>query len=72
MADAGYRANRLQNGRATLCTPMAIVPDATYAGMWRVELPDGQLTENALVKRVKRHICIRIVRLCRSVHFFQL
>jgi hypothetical protein len=24
-----------------------IVPDATYAGMWRVELPDGQLSDMA-------------------------
>jgi hypothetical protein len=48
-----YTPNRLQwkgdalhvdgKGRAIV----RIVPDATYAGMRRVELPDGQLTDMA-------------------------
>jgi hypothetical protein len=30
-----------------------IVSDATYAGMWRVELPDGRLTDMANRTRAK-------------------
>jgi hypothetical protein len=57
--DAGYRAVHLQwKGDALYlygkgCAVVRIVSDKTYAGMWRVELPDGRLSDMVNRARAK-------------------
>jgi hypothetical protein len=45
----GFVLHRQNRGRALL----AVVPDDTYLGMWRVRLPDGRLSNLTNISRAK-------------------
>jgi hypothetical protein len=45
-----FNGNWVCKGKRKL---VRIVPDQTYAGMWRIELPDGSLTDMVNLTRAK-------------------
>ncbi len=56
-SDFTWKGDRLYRGNST--KPVAsIVPDATYPTMWRIQWPDGSLSDMLNKSRAKDHAIV--------------